>query len=84
MNSNITLEQLKAEYKNYICGNTLAEYLKVDRKGADFALNRKEKKELFLAFNAVKDSPDWAEFLTPGGGCLYYLNGIEIQDQKKV
>jgi len=72
----LSMEQIKAEAKR-MSGLTLEEYLKASRKGADFALNRKERKELFLAVETMKHDPDWERYLRPGGGSLEHLNGIE-------
>jgi|GEM_PF-5604118 len=79
----ITLDMIKAEYKVYMAGKSLNEYLKTDRTGAPFAMNRKQKKELFLAVATVKNESDWAKFLAPGGGCLEYLNNLEDDIHQK-
>ena len=71
----ITMEQLKTEFRNFISNNTLNEYLKVSRKGADFALNRKQRKELYIAIH--NGDHDWDNYLKPGHKIESHLNSIE-------
>mgnify|MGYP000161425133 CR=1 FL=1 len=75
-NINLRMDQIREETKR-ISGRTLEEYLRASRKGASFALNRKQRRELFHAVKMALRDPEWASYLTPGGGCLSHLNGIE-------
>ena len=72
-----TIEDIRYEYRTFISGRTLNEYLTCSRIGAHFAMTRKMRKELFQAIKVMREDKDWGAYLEPGNTDLSSLAWIE-------